>query len=59
MDRENCKYYVVEDVTAWHSDVFDPPNYKYFCNYNNEMKELIFPIGQCVRCKKMTNRLDE
>ena len=37
MEYENCKYYTVEDTTSWHGDVFDHPEYKYFCSKNNKI----------------------
>ena len=27
----DCKYLKTEDVTPWHGDVFDHPDYKYIC----------------------------
>ena len=49
MEYENCKYYTVEDTTPWHGDVFDHPEYKYFCSKNDRMKEII-PFISCKRC---------
>lgn len=52
MDYENCEYYLQKDVTPWHGDVFDHPEYKCFCTKNGEERELIYPAGQCRRCKE-------
>ena len=56
MEYENCKYYTVEATTPWHGDVFDHPEYKYFCSKNNQMKEIV-PFISCKRCiNKSRNR---
>ena len=52
MDYESCEYYLKEDVTPWHRDVFDHPEYKCFCTKNGEKRELVYPEGQCKRCKE-------
>ena len=52
MDYENCEYYLYKDVTPWHGDVFDHPEYKSFCTKNGKERELIYPAGQCRRCKE-------
>lgn len=26
-----CKYLKIEDVSSWHGDIFDHPDYKYYC----------------------------
>lgn len=31
VDYEKCEYYLSEDVTGWHNDVFDHPSYKNYC----------------------------
>ena len=49
MEYENCKYYTVEDTTPWHGDVFDHPDYKYFCSKDGKMKEII-PFISCRKC---------
>lgn len=28
---DDCKYLKTEDITPWHGDVFDHPDYKYTC----------------------------
>lgn len=43
-----CIYFSAEDVTPWHGDVFDHPEYKYYCNRTNKIKE-IFP-WTCSKC---------
>ena len=40
----DCKNLRTEDVTPWHSDVFDHPDYKYTCKLSG--KEVI----PCLRC---------
>ena len=46
----DCKNLIIEDVTSWHSDVFDHPDYKYTCKLSG--KEVI-PYLNCnqTRCK--------
>lgn len=46
----NCKNLITEDVTPWHGDVFDHPNYKYTCKLNNSE---VIPCLHCnnTRCK--------
>jgi hypothetical protein len=46
----NCKNLITEDITPWHGDVFDHPNYKYTCKLNN--REVI-PCLHCnnTKCK--------
>lgn len=55
MDNK-CKYLKIEDVTPWHGDVFDHPEYKYCCTLKN--KELLFGILQCHNCTKYDRRED-
>lgn len=43
-----CKYFKAEDVTPWHGDVFDYPDYKYYCTQQDKTKE-IFP-WTCSKC---------
>lgn len=50
MSYEECQYFGCEDNTEYHGDVFDHPDYKYFCTKGGEKKELIYPEGQCRRC---------
>lgn len=53
---EDCKNFLQEDVTPWHGDVFDHPEYKFFCTKGGNKKELIFPEGQCRRCMEANNK---
>lgn len=41
---------IAEDITSWHADVFDHPNYRYICKLTG--KEVI-PFIHCkeTRCK--------
>lgn len=43
-----CKYLKIEDVSSWHGDIFDHPDYKYYCTQQNKTKE-IFP-WTCFKC---------
>lgn len=52
VDYESCKYFVSEDVTGWHNDVYDHPSYKNYCTRTGEKVELILPSSQCERCMK-------
>lgn len=56
MDYENCEYFVTEDVTPYHNDVFDHPQYDYFCTKNGKKTPLYYPAGQCGRCLKKNNK---
>lgn len=51
-----CKYFKAEDVTSWHGDVFDHPDYKYYCTRQDKIKE-IFPwtCSKCLLYKKKEN----
>lgn len=50
VDYEKCKYFVSEDVTGWHNDVYDHPSYKNYCKRSGKKKELVLPCNQCKRC---------
>lgn len=50
-----CEFFLQEDVTPWHGDVFDHPSYKTFCTKNGGKKSLIYPSGQCRRCIEKNN----
>ena len=52
--NNKCKYLKIEAVTSWHEDVFDHPNYKYYCTEKN--KDLPFGILQCHKCAKYSRR---
>lgn len=45
-----CKNIKVEDITPWHSDVFDHPDYRYVCELTGEE---VIPYYDCreTRCK--------
>lgn len=47
---DDCKYLKIEDITSWHGDVFDHPNYKCICE---KCKREIIPFLHCNknRCK--------
>ena len=48
---EDCKYLKIKDITPYHSDVYDHPDYSYTCIIIN--REVI-PFIHCNkdRCKK-------
>ena len=50
---DDCKYLKTEDVTPWHGDVYDHPDYKHTCEKCG--KEII-PFLHCneKRCKNYT-----
>lgn len=52
MYYEKCEHCLQKDATSWHGDVFDHPEYKFFCTKNGEERELIYPEGQCRRCQE-------
>ena len=43
-----CKYFSYEDTTPWHSDVFDHPDYEYYCLKNEKKKEIF--SWTCLKC---------
>ena len=51
----DCKFLVIEDVTSYHGDVFDHPNYKYTCE---KCKREIIPFLYCneEKCKNYTKK---
>lgn len=46
----DCKNLITEDITPWHGDVFDHPNYKYICKLKGKA---VVPFIYCHnnRCK--------
>lgn len=48
---EDCNNLIIEDITPWHSDIFDHPDYKYVCSITG--KEVV-PCICCneKRCKR-------
>ena len=59
MDREKCKYFLVEDVTPWHGDVFDHPSYEDYCTKDGEKKELCWAEHQCGKCQHYTPQYED
>lgn len=43
-----CKYFSYEDITPWHGDVFDHPDYEYYCLKNEKKKEIF--SWTCSKC---------
>lgn len=52
----DCEYREAIDVTPWHGDVFDHPDYKYICTLSG--KEVI-PFIQCRRCWRRNDQQAE
>lgn len=52
-----CIYFRYEDTTPWHGDVFDHPDYEYYCVRNTKKKE-IFP-WTCLECPHYTKEREE
>lgn len=50
VEYENCEYFLSEDVTGWHNDVYDHPSYKTYCTKGGKKRELVLPCNQCKRC---------
>ena len=50
---DDCKYLKTEDITDWHTDVYDHPNYKYTCE---KCGREVIPFLHCndKRCKYYT-----
>lgn len=46
----DCKNLRTEDITPWHGDVFDHPDYKYTCDLSGNE---VIPCFRCnyTRCK--------
>ena len=40
----DCKNLIIEDITPWHGDVFDHPDYKYTCKLTGE------EVIACIHC---------
>lgn len=47
----DCKNLIIEDITPWHGDVFDHPNYKYTCTLTGNE---VIPYIHC-NCQKCNN----
>ena len=47
---EDCPHFEAIDATSYHGDVFDHPNYAYFCTKNGSRKEIESPYIQCKKC---------
>ena len=51
----DCLFLVIEDITSYHGDVFDHPEYKYTCKkYSQE----VIPFIHCKeeKCKNYTKK---
>lgn len=51
-----CKYCRIEDVTSWHGDIFDHPDYKYYCARQDKIKEIFsWTCSKCPHYKEKEN----
>ena len=58
MNYEDCIFYECKDVTSWHSDVFDHPNYEYYCHRSKKAVKII-PYIHCKKCEYLAkNKTD-
>lgn len=53
----DCKKLKAEDITPWHGDVFDHPEYKYICT---ESGREVIPYIHCNkgRCRNYDNKAE-
>lgn len=54
----DCKFLLIEDITSYHGDVFDHPDYKYTCE---KCRQEVIPFLHCneERCKNYTKNQNE
>lgn len=52
-----CIYFRYEDTTPWHGDVFDHPDYEYYCVRNTKKKEIF--SWTCLECPHYTKERGE
>ena len=52
-NMDDCKYLKTKDVTGWHNDVYDHPDYKHTCE---KCGREVIPFLHCneKRCKTYT-----
>ena len=53
----DCKFLLIEDVTSYHGDVFDHPDYKYTCE---KCRRKVIPFLHCneEKCKNYTKETE-
>jgi len=56
---KHCKHLQLQDVTPWHGDVFDHPDYKYVCNKDPQHPRELLWERSCSRCKEYEEGDDE
>lgn len=49
---KHCKHLQVQDITPWHGDVFDHPDYKYVCNKDPQHPRELLWERSCSHCKE-------
>ena len=52
-----CIYFSYEDTTPWQSDVFDHPDYEYYCSVGEEKKKIF--SWTCFGCPYYTKEREE
>lgn len=58
MNYEDCIFYECQDVTSWHGDVFDHPDYEYYCHKSGKVVKII-PYIHCKKCEYLAkNKID-
>lgn len=55
MNYEDCIFYECQDVTSWHGDVFDHPDYEYYC-HKSEKAVKIIPYIHCKKCEYLAKK---
>lgn len=53
----DCKFLAIEDVTSYHGDVFDHPDYEYTCE---KCRQEVIPFLHCneEKCKNYTKKTE-
>ena len=52
-----CIYFSYEDTTPWQGDVFDHPDYEYYCSVGVEKKKIF--SWTCFGCPYYTKEREE
>ena len=52
-----CIYFSYEYTTHWYSNVFDHPDYEYYCVRNTKKKEIF--AWTCLECPHYTKEREE
>lgn len=50
-----CIYFDYEDTTSWHGDVFDHPDYEYYCLREKKKKIFSWTCSKCSYYKEGKN----